>query len=92
MNRTSGLEQNAPLDAPRSLTDEAFKQLSDTYRQALDEYDAATSVVYDSIRRRTLPTAEEFARKRDAQSTLRHRRKSFWKAVRQRSRLAETVA
>jgi hypothetical protein len=68
-------------------SDEELDQLYAAYERALDEYAEATSAVYERIRRRTLPTAEEFARKLTAQAVLQGARRAFWKATRQSQRV-----
>jgi hypothetical protein len=84
MTRTS--ERDRRFETTPIPRDEALDQLYGVYERALDEYSEATSVVYDRIRHRTLPTTEEFARKRVAQLALVNARRAYWKATRRSQR------
>jgi hypothetical protein len=71
--------------------DEELTLLQLTYTRALDEHSEASSVVYDSIRERVLPTDEELARKRHAQIALAHARRALWKAIRRKQPAPESL-
>ena len=84
---TGMTERDRHCGIPPPPTREELNELQDVYQQALDEYENATSAVMDRVRGRSLPTAEEFARKRAAQIALGDARRAFWKASRQSQRL-----
>jgi hypothetical protein len=67
------------------LTDEELNQLRLVYKRAFNEYSEAAFAINDRIRRRALPTAEEFARKRAAHTALLDASRAVWKATRQTS-------
>jgi hypothetical protein len=79
-------ERNHQPGMPPILTDEELSHLYVAYERALDEYSEAASAVYECTRRRSLPTAQEFARKRVAQLSLMDARRAFWKATRRTQR------
>ena len=86
MNRTTRVESGYTPDLLPFLTDEELNVLHVAYQRAFDEYSSATSAINDCVRRRMLPTAEEFARKRVAQIALLDARRALWKASRRRPR------
>jgi hypothetical protein len=82
MKRTSDRQHDPDRSVPPIVTREELNELHEAYQHALDEYEDATTVVIDRVRRRSMPTAEEFARKRVAQLALVDARRAFWKANR----------
>lgn len=86
MSRTPRSESRYTPDLLPVLTDEDMNELHLAYQRAFAEYSSATSAINDCVRRRMLPTAEEFARKRVAQLALLDARRALWKASRRRPR------
>jgi hypothetical protein len=70
---------------PPPPTRDELNALHQAYEQALAEHGRATTVVMDRIRRRMLPSNEEFACKRVAYQTLVVTRRAFWRANRRYS-------
>ena len=86
MDRTTRLESGYIPDLLPVLTDDDLNDLHLAYQRAFAEYSTAASAINDCVRRRVLPTAEEFARKRVAQLALLDARRALWKASRRRPR------
>jgi hypothetical protein len=82
MMLTSDAKGDDGWSVPEPPTRDELNALHEAYERALDEYARATTVVMDRIRRRALPSGEEFARKRVAHQTLITTRRAFWRANR----------
>jgi len=85
MNRMTDSEHNGQAGAPPSLANDEIDELRRAYKRALDEYLKATSAINDHIRRRVLPTGEEFARQRVAHFALVEARRTITKASKPRT-------
>ena len=92
MSEINDVEESPRSKGSPALTEEQFDVLSLTSRRALDEYREATAAVYECIRRRVMPTSEEFDRKQVAQLVLLETRRSFWKALRRRERVTTELS
>jgi len=85
MNLMADPKSDDGWSEPPPLTRDELNVLHEAYERALDEYADATTAVMDRIRRRMLPTGEQFARKRAAQQVLITTRRAFWRANRRYS-------
>ena len=85
MNLMADPKSDDGWSEPTPPTRDELNVLHEAYERALDEYADATTAVMDRIRRRMLPTGEQFARKRAAQQVLITTRRAFWRANRRYS-------
>lgn len=74
------------MNSTIGLADDELDRLRLAYKQAFDEYTEATFAIHDRLRRRALPTAEAFARKRAAHSALLLVSAAIWRASREEPR------
>jgi hypothetical protein len=86
MDTTSDLERGHFLGGHPIVTDEALNRVRRAYERAFDEYSEAEFAINDCVRRRVMPTGEEFARKRVAQLALLDARRAVRKATRRSGR------
>jgi hypothetical protein len=67
------------MTADDEVTEQERNQLRLAYRRAFNEYSEASYAIDDRLRRRSLPTAQEFARRRAAHSALLDASLAVWK-------------
>lgn len=84
MSKTNDGEADGHKQLP-SIPPGEFNELHRNYQRAFDLYSDAVSTINACVRRRSLPTAEQFARRRVAMMELMEARRTLAKARRHRT-------